>query len=79
MCDIPKAHIVPARKMKRNMFLKSDTTTVYVDGSGKKRFKGSDTLKSSQTYPPRFGKAVARPNLARWLVTEYTLFVIAFA
>ena len=38
---------------------KSDTTIQYRNAKGELKFKGSKTLKESQTYPRRFGIAVA--------------------
>ena len=46
------------RKCVRSKFKKSDTTVVYWDQQGRKRFKGSTRLKATQTYPLRFGRAV---------------------
>lgn len=45
------------RKLKRSNFQKSDTTIQYRNKDGQPKFKGSSSLKSSQTYPRRFGKA----------------------
>lgn len=43
------------------MGLTPESTTVsYNDGSNVRRFKGSSSLKKSQVYPSKFGRAVAR-------------------
>ena len=56
-------HVVWHRRLVRSQFSPSDTTIKYVNKSGVVKFKGSSTLKSSQTYPSKFGKAVARLEL----------------
>lgn len=40
----------------RNKFKKSGLTETYIDGSGRRRFKGTKQLKSSQVYPALFGR-----------------------
>ena len=48
------------RTLRRGRFpTRSDTTVRYQDRKGKMRYKGSSTLKGSQTYPPGFGRAVS--------------------
>ncbi|CAK9007318.1 unnamed protein product [Durusdinium trenchii] len=47
------------RKLERSRFPKSNTTIKYRNARGEWKFKGSDQLKVSQVYPPKFGQAVA--------------------
>lgn len=49
-----------SRKLDRSKFAPSNTTIRYRDGAGKMRYKGSSTLKATQTYPRNFGRHVAR-------------------
>ncbi|CAK9072735.1 Uncharacterized protein SCF082_LOCUS35732 [Durusdinium trenchii] len=44
---------------------KHELVEKYVDGKGKSRIKGSSNLKSSQTYPLQFGRALARLRTRR--------------
>ena len=46
------------RKLDRKKFGKSNTTVLYKNAKGETKFKGSSTLKQTQTYPSRFGLAV---------------------
>ena len=50
--------------MRSKFAKKSDTTELYVDGSGKRRFKGTKKLKQTQVYPLRYGRCVP------WLQTR---------
>lgn len=49
------------RKLDRTKFEKSDSTIQY-ERRGRRRFKGSTSLRSTQVYPPNFGRA------ALWLM-----------
>ena len=54
--DLP---LVFGRKLIRNRFRKASNSTVkYLDSKGRERFKGSASLKKTQRYPMRFGRAV---------------------
>eukprot|EP00435_Cladocopium_sp_Y103_P055403 s261_g18.t1 len=50
-----------ARRLDRSKFEPSDSTVVYWDSQGRKRFKGAGKkLKQTQVYPPAFGREVCR-------------------
>lgn len=50
-----------ARRLDRSKFEPSDSTVVYWDSQGRKRFKGAGgKLKRTQVYPPSFGREVCR-------------------
>lgn len=52
------AHMLTScRKLDKSKFSKSTSTVCYLDKHGKRRFKGSRSLKSTQVYPRRFGVA----------------------
>lgn len=46
---------IACRKLQRANFPKSDTTIRYRNKRGELKFRGSKTLKASQTYPKKFG------------------------
>ena len=50
----------PWRKLDKSKFKKSESTICYKDGAGRKRFKGSPTLKDTQVYTRSFGTAEPR-------------------
>ena len=54
------------RKLQRGKFQKSDTTVQYRNKAGERKFKGSSTLKSTQTYPRRFGTSVTW-QFVKWM------------
>ena len=51
------------RKLVRKNFGPSKTTHRYVDSKGRRRFKGSSTLKRTQEYPSPFARSASRPYL----------------
>lgn len=54
-------YLWPSRKLVKAKFpKKSDTTIQYRNKRGELKFKGSPSLKGTQTYPKRFGAAVSR-------------------
>ena len=64
-CCIKNSAVFSARRtLDRSRFPgRSDSTVVYTDGAGRRRFKGSPSLKGTQVYPPRFGRHVAGLDL----------------
>ena len=55
----PQRGTAACRNLDRSRFAKSDSTVVYRDSKGNKRFKGAGKkLKDTQVYPPAFGRAV---------------------
>ena len=56
---VPERGTALRRNLDRSKFAKSDSTVVYRDSKGNKRFKGAGKkLKETQVYPPAFGRAV---------------------
>ena len=53
----------PWRKLDKSKFKKSESTICYKDGAGRKRFKGSPTLKDTQVYTRSFGTAEPRLHM----------------
>lgn len=48
------------RKLDRSRFAPSDSTVEYRSKGGERRFRGNGSkLQSTQTYPPKFGRADA--------------------
>ena len=44
------------RKLDKSKFEKSNSTKVYVNEDGEKKFQGTSKLQETQVYPPKFGR-----------------------
>ena len=57
LCCFSACMLASCRKLDESKFSPSNSTITYVDRKGKRRFKGSRSLKATQVYPRRFGVA----------------------
>ena len=87
--DIPKTRrvILPSRRFNRSAWMEllermgiapEATTVSYNDTSNVKRFTGSTSLKKSQIYPSKFGRAVGVPVTQFKFVNAWVVLLLAF-